>query len=58
MSITNDNGIAPAIYRSAMNIHKKTSLHASGCGSTRLVDPQSDACSDVFYGYSSQIYKL
>ena len=30
VSITNDNGIAPTIYSSAMTIHSKMSLHAFG----------------------------
>jgi hypothetical protein len=34
VSITNDNGKAPAIYSSAMTIHSKMSLHAFGSGST------------------------
>ena len=34
VSITNDNGKAPAIYSSAMTIHSKMSLHAFDSGST------------------------
>ena len=34
VSITNDNGKAPAIYSYAMTIHSKMSLHAFGSGST------------------------
>ena len=34
VSITNDNGKAPAIYSYAMTIHSILSLHASGSGST------------------------
>ena len=34
VSITNDNGKAPAIYIFAMTIHSKMSLHAFGSGST------------------------
>jgi hypothetical protein len=36
VSITNDNGKAPAIYSSSMPIHSKMSLHAFGSGSTRF----------------------
>jgi hypothetical protein len=34
VSITNDNGKAPAIYSSTMNFYSKMSLHAVGSGST------------------------
>jgi hypothetical protein len=34
VSITNDNGKAPASYSSAIIIHSKMSLHAFGSGST------------------------
>ncbi len=34
VSITNDNGKAPAIYSYAMTIHQKMALHAFGSGST------------------------
>ena len=34
VSITNDNGKAPAIYSFAASIHSKLSLHAFGSGST------------------------
>jgi hypothetical protein len=34
VSITNDNGKAPAIYISAMLIHSKMPLHATSSGST------------------------
>ena len=34
VSITNDNGKAPAIYSYAMSINSKISLHAFGSGST------------------------
>jgi hypothetical protein len=34
VSVTNDNGKAPAIYSPAMTIHSKISLHVFGSGST------------------------